>query len=102
MCHSGKSIIISVCDLQKGEHSAIWQNWDCKCHERRDYFDCEKILVLLGMKRFRAGSSDSSPARPNRRPTTKRAPKNDCRIGKPGGFAGNWGEQNHETQETLE
>jgi hypothetical protein len=45
--------IISV-QPTDGKHGEKYQYWDCKGHERRDYFDCEKmLLVLIGRKQFR-------------------------------------------------
>jgi len=46
--------VASVRDLGKGVDHELRQKWDCAAGERRDWFDCEKmLLVLLGMPLFR-------------------------------------------------
>lgn len=39
--------VAAVRNLMNGKHSHLRQNWDCKPTERRDYFDCEKMLQVL-------------------------------------------------------
>jgi len=46
--------IASVRPKDNDTHGDKRQNWDCGSHERRDWFDCEKmVLVLMGRKQFR-------------------------------------------------
>jgi len=42
--------IVNVRDLREGKNSHLRQNWSCRSHERRDYFDCEKMMLVLMAK----------------------------------------------------
>ncbi len=42
--------MINVRDLGEGKNSHLRQNWTCKSSERRDFFDCEKMIQVLALK----------------------------------------------------
>lgn len=86
--------IINVRDLGQSRDSDNRGKWDCGKTERRDYFDCEKMIqVLLGMRRLRAKIKAHMADRLERRhaktPDAKRpTPKQPAK--RPGGFVTNY------------
>jgi hypothetical protein len=39
--------LLNVRDLGNTKTSHLRQKWDCHSHDRRDYFDCEKMMLVL-------------------------------------------------------
>ncbi len=71
-------ISVQPTDRRDGEK---YQYWDCGSHDRRDYFDCEKmLLVLVERKQFRTKLEKIMQERQNHNDKTKKAEEKQTKV----------------------